>query len=270
MRSRTPGARTPRWDTRAVPRDWDATTYDRIADPQFRWGSAVLDRLTLVDDERVLDAGCGSGRVTEVLLERFPRASVVALDGSPSMLEQARARLARFGERITFVEADLLDPLPVEPADVVFSTATFHWVPDHDRLFANIAGALRPGGRLLAQCGGAGNLASVVSALEDLGAPTFEGNKVFASAEETAARLEETGFGRIHCWLHEEPTPFPSLDELAPFLKTVALGSHVASMTPDGADAFALQVARGLPRLELDYVRLNIEAERISPAYEQV
>jgi len=245
-----------------VPRDWDATTYDRIADPQFRWGVAVVERMDLADGETVLDAGCGSGRVTEALLERFPQANVVALDGSPSMLEQARARLEPFADRVAFVEADLHEPLPVDPVDAVFSTATFHWVPDHDRLFANLAGAIRPGGRLVAQCGGAGNLASVVAALEQLGTATFEGNKVFASAEETTARLRRAGFDEIRCWLHDEPTPFDRLEELATFLKTVALGSHVVSMSAEEADAFALEVARRLPRLELDYVRLNIEARR--------
>src|SRR5262249_3675815 len=126
--------------TASVPRDWDAATYDRVADPQLRWGSAVLDRLTLDAGQTVLDAGGGSGRVPELLAERFPNSSVVALDGSPSMLEQARGRLERFGERITFVEADLMRPLPVpEPVDAVFSTATFHWVPDHAVLFENLA-----------------------------------------------------------------------------------------------------------------------------------
>jgi trans-aconitate 2-methyltransferase len=247
-----------------MPRDWDAATYDRIADPQFRWGVAVLDRLPLEGHETVLDAGCGSGRVTEALLERFRDASLVALDGSPSMLEQARERLAPAVDRVTFVLADLMEPLPVEPVDAVFSTATFHWVPDHDRLFANLAGAMRPGARLVAQCGGAGNLATVTSALEHVGVATFEGNKVFASAEDTTARLERSGFDDIRCWLHEEPTPFASLEDLATFLKTVALGAHVDGMASNEADAFAVEVARRLPRLELDYVRLNIDARRAS------
>ena len=143
-------------------RDWDARTYDRVADPQTRWGEAVLDRLPLDGDERVLDAGCGSGRVTELLAARLPRGRVVALDGSPSMIEAARARLAPFGDRIEYVVADLGRPLPIDgTVDAILSTATFHWVPDHAALFANLAAVLRPGGRLVAQCGGAGNIATV-------------------------------------------------------------------------------------------------------------
>lgn len=245
-----------------MPRDWDATTYDRIADPQFRWGVAVLDRLELAPGETVLDAGCGSGRVTEALVERFPDANVLALDGSPSMLEQAAERLAPYADRVTLVHADLMEPLPVDDVDAVFSTATFHWVPDHDRLFANLGAAMRPGARLVAQCGGAGNLATVTNALAEVGAATFAGNKVFASPEDTAARLGRAGFDDIRCWLHDEPTPFASIEELSTFLKTVALGAHVDGMAPDDADAFALEVASRLPRLELDYVRLNIDARR--------
>ncbi|HEX5148335.1 MAG TPA: class I SAM-dependent methyltransferase, partial [Candidatus Limnocylindrales bacterium] len=127
-----------------APRDWDARTYDRVAEPQTRWGRAVLDRLPLVGDERVLDAGCGSGRVTELLAARLPRGHVVALDASAAMIETARERLAPLAERVEFVVADLGLPLPLaEPVDAVLSTATFHWVPDHDALFANLAAVLR-------------------------------------------------------------------------------------------------------------------------------
>src|SRR5262245_1414756 len=209
-----------------------------------------------------MDAGCGSGRVTELVAERFPTARIVALDGSSSMIEQARSRLERFGDRVSFVLADLMRPLPLpEPVDAVFSTATFHWVPDHDALFANLAGAMNPGARLVAQCGGAGNLTSVVLALEDLGADTFSG-KVFATPQETEARLRKAGFVDVDCWLRLEPTPFESLDALETFLCTVVLGDHVHIMSDEEAAAFTHEVASRLPELELDYVRLNIDATR--------
>ena len=243
-----------------MPRDWDAETYDAIADPQFRWGSAVVDRLQLGGDETVLDAGCGSGRVTTLLAERLPRGHVVALDGSASMLETARRRLAPFGDRIRFVLGDLMLPIPIaEPVDAILSTATFHWVPDHDALFAHLAAVLQPAGRLVAQCGGAGNLATVVRALEELGADPFTG-KVFGTPERTAERLRASGFVDVDCWLHTEPTSFETLGALETFLRTVALGDHVKTMTDEEAAAFTQAVAARLPRLELDYVRLNIDA----------
>jgi trans-aconitate 2-methyltransferase len=245
-----------------VPEDWDAATYDRIADPQARWGATVVGWLELSGSERVLDAGCGSGRVTKRLLERLPDGHVVALDGSTSMIDEARRRLAPFGERITFVVADLLEQLPVDPpVDAILSTATFHWVPDHDALFRNLSAVLRPGGQLAAQCGGRGNLASVERALRDLGAPGF-GDKTYATAEETRNRLETLGFQDVECWLHEEPTPFDSADALETFLSTVVLRHHVEARTTAESRAFLREVVSRLPGLELDYVRLNMRARR--------
>ena len=178
------------------------------------------------------------------------------------MLETARRRLAPFGDRIRFVLADLMLPLPIdEPVDAILSTATFHWVADHDALFANLAAVLQPKGRLAAQCGGAGNLVSVVRVLEELDADPFTG-KVFATPERTEERLRASGFMDIACWLHTEPTPFETLGALETFLRTVVLGDHVKAMTGEEAAAFSHEVASRLPRLELDYVRLNIDAGR--------
>jgi trans-aconitate 2-methyltransferase len=245
-----------------MPRDWDAATYDRIADPMFRWGGAVVDRLELQGDETVLDAGCGSGRVTELLIERLPRGGIVALDGSPSMLEEARRRLARFGDRVDFVLADLGQPLPLDrPVDAILSTATFHWVRDHDALFRHLASVLRPGGALEAQCGGAGNVASVANALVALGADPL-GGKVYATPEETVARLGRAGFVGVQCWLHPEPTPFETPEALETYLRTIVLGDRVEGMTPEGAREFVRSVIERMPRLEIDYVRLNIHARR--------
>lgn len=125
---------------------WDAGTYDRVALPMTRWGAEVQARLSLRGDERVLDAGCGTGRVTEMLLERLPQGDVVALDASPKMLHEASRRLARFGPRVTFVQADLGRTLPItEPVDAILSTATFHWVLDQDALYSGLAAMLRAG-----------------------------------------------------------------------------------------------------------------------------
>ncbi len=115
------------------PRDWDAETYDRVSDPQFSWGLEVLERLELEGEETVLDAGAGSGRVTAELLKRLPRGRVIALDASPAMLEKARESLG--DDRVSYVQRDLAELALDEPVDVVFSTATFHWVADHDNLF---------------------------------------------------------------------------------------------------------------------------------------
>lgn len=243
-------------------RDWDAATYDRIADPMTRWGEAVLDRLVLEGDERVLDAGCGSGRVTERLIERLPSGTVVALDGSPSMIDEARRRLARFGDRVEFVVADLGRPLPLgTPVDAILSTATFHWVPDHDALFRNLAAVVRPGGRLVAQCGGAGNIASILAVLATIG-DGWRGPAHFETPEATRVRLDAAGFVDIETWLNPEPTPIDPGEPLETFLATVVLRAHLDRLPTTDRAAFVHEVAERLPRPEIDYVRLNILATR--------
>jgi trans-aconitate 2-methyltransferase len=243
-------------------RDWDAVTYDRIADPMARWGTTVLDRLPLVGTERVLDAGCGSGRVTERLLERLPEGRVVALDGSTAMIAQARVRLERFGDRVDFVVADLGRPLPVrEPVDAVLSTATFHWVADHEDLFAGLASVLRPGGRLVAQCGGVGNIASIRAVLAGIG-DGWLGPAHFETPEATRERLEVAGFVEVETWLNPEPTVFEPGEPFETYLATVVLGAHLERLPAPQRAAFVRLVAGRLPRPEIDYVRLNILATR--------
>ena len=249
--------------TERAPKDWDGATYDRIADPMARWGAGVLERLPLAGDETVLDAGCGSGRVTEQLLERLPRGRVIAVDAAPSMLLEAGKRLAGFGDRVEFLECDLAEPLPVAgPVDAVFSTATFHWVPDHDALFANLAAVLRPGGMLVAQCGGVGNVESVRRITTEL--TGWSGPWTFATPEETTARLTAAGFVDVEAWLHEEPTPIEPGEPLETFLATVILRAHLARMPETERAAFVRRVAERLPGPEIDYVRLDIMARRRS------
>jgi trans-aconitate 2-methyltransferase len=246
--------------------EWDAVAYDRLSDPQLGWGTAVLERLALGGDEAVLDAGCGSGRVTEKLLERLPGGRVVALDASSTMLGEARRRLATAGERVVFVHADLLDlarqTLGVDaPVDAVFSTATFHWIHDHERLFANLASVLRPGGRLVAQCGGAGNIASLLAIVHGLGVERA-GVWNYATPQDTRGRLESAGFDDIHVWLHDEPTPFASAEQLSDYLETVCLRQSVGSMPAEQRTQLLRDVVGAMPDRVIDYVRLNIDARR--------
>jgi trans-aconitate 2-methyltransferase len=245
-------------------RDWDAAAYDRVADPMTRWGAVVLDRLSLRGNEAVLDAGCGSGRVTEMLVERLPRGRIVALDASPSMIEAARGRLARFGDRVAFVVADLGRDLPLgplAPVDAILSTATFHWVPDHDALFANLAAVLRPGGMLVAQCGGSGNIASIHAVLATIG-DGWLGDVHFETPEATERRLAAAGFVDVEAWLQPEPTRFEPGEPFETYLRTVVLGSHVARLPASERDAFVAEVVGRLGDPVIDYVRLNIVARR--------
>ena len=246
-------------------RDWDAGTYDRVSGPQVEFAQKVLARLDLGGDETVLDAGCGSGRVTRLLLERLPDGHVVAVDQSESMVERAREAL---GERATVFQADLAEVRLDRPVDAVFSNAVFHWVPDHDALFARMFDALRPGGRLVAQCGGAGNverfhsLARTVADqppfAEHLGG--WQGPWNFQTAEATAERLRAVGFTEVETWL--EPHPVVPDDPLA-YLRTVCLGYHLERLPEPLRDPYVAAVRQALgDPAELDYMRLNIDARR--------
>jgi trans-aconitate 2-methyltransferase len=245
-------------------RDWDAATYHRVSGPQVEWAGALLDRLDLRGDETVLDAGCGSGRVTSMLLERLPRGHVVAVDQAPSMVEHAREALPP--GRATVLQASLTELVLDEPVDAVFSNAVFHWVADHDRLFSRLFSALRPGGRLVAQCGGEGNVARFHRAAREAAAEEpfarhftgWKGPWNFAGAGETAERLERAGFEAVETWL--EPYPLVP-DDPGDYLRTVCLGYHLERLPEELRDAYAEAVLRRA-NPELDYVRLNIVAIR--------
>ncbi len=255
--------------------DWNAEVYARVSAPQFEWGKRVLERLPLTGDETVVDAGCGAGRLTELLVKRLPRGRVVALDASAAMVEKARERLAVFGEQVTFVRADLATHVVRPPVDAVFSTATFHWVLDHDALFAGLHATLRSGGRLVAQWGGGANLARLrgrTATLRESEAYArffvgFHEPWHYASAEETQRRLETTGFVDARAWLELAPTRFDDAASFGEFLTHVILRDELPRLPDDGArrgyvGALVDLASRDDPPFELDYCRLNADARR--------
>ena len=247
-------------------REWDGRSYDRVSAPMAEMAAPVLDRLVLRGDETVIDAGCGSGRVTEALLERLPRGRVIAVDASQDMLAAARDRIA--DDRVRFVHADLVELDLGEQADAVLSTATFHWIDDQAGLFRSLHGALKPGGRLIAQCGGAGNIASLRAAVGEVVAADPEllarlGDWTpwsFLAPHETLMHLEAAGFAESECWLKDWPVETPDGLE---WLRTVNLGAHVDRIADAAlADRFirAVHDRMGGDPLRIDYVRLNIDA----------
>jgi trans-aconitate 2-methyltransferase len=240
-------------------RTWDAATYDRVSAPQVAWSDAILDRLQLRGDEVVLDAGCGSGRVTELLLARLPHGGVIALDADADMV---RATCERFAgdPRVEVVHQSLTELDLPEQVDAVFSGATFHWVLDHDELFARLARATRPGGRISAQCGGEGNIARVKGIAERLYPAEPPKTWLYAGPQETRERLERSGFEDVQTWLQPMPVTPP---EPLTFLEDVILGPYVQRLPEERRTAFAQAVLDELgdPPV-LDYVRLNIVARR--------
>jgi len=240
---------------------WDAHTYDRTSEPQQAWAVEVLARLEgIAPDATVLDVGCGTGRVTEALLALVPEGRVLAIDASADMVALARTRL---GERAQVWCQDALALELDEPVDAIVSTATLHWVGDHDRLWARLARALRPGGALEIQCGGEGNIDAVRAVIDTVArdsAPELVDWSpwVFAGPEETQRRLGEAGFVAVRCWLEERPT-YPQ--DVNAFVRTSILAAHLERLPPERREPFAAAVVAGVS-LPLDYVRLNVSAVR--------
>jgi trans-aconitate 2-methyltransferase len=243
-------------------RTWDGQSYDRISGPMEALGLAVLERLELRGDETVLDAGCGSGRITQALIERVPDGHVIAVDASQSMVDAARKRLPNADVR----RVDLLELELDEPVDAILSTATFHWIADHARLFERLRGALAPDGRLVAQCGGEGNIdvlrghANEVLAREPYAAHfrDFQPPWNYAGPGQTHERLLAAGFSNAECWLQPAPK---QPDEPREFLSTIVLGPHYQHLPAELREPFMDEVLAALGEpVVVDYVRLNIDA----------
>ncbi|MGH2913870.1 MAG: class I SAM-dependent methyltransferase [Solirubrobacteraceae bacterium] len=248
-------------------RDWDAATYDRISAPQQAWAAEQLQRLQLKGDEVVLDAGCGSGKVTARISELVPDGRVYGVDAAPSMVAHARQAL---GDRAIVLCQDLVQLALPEPADAVFSNATFHWIADHEALFAALAANMKPGARLVAQCGGRGNIDSFRRLADAVASePAFaahfsdwRGPWNYAGAQETARRLTNAGFTEIDAWLEPKPTP---LADPRPFVSTICLVRHLDRLPRDLHEPFVdavLARSRSREPFVLEYVRLNMTATR--------
>jgi trans-aconitate 2-methyltransferase len=246
-------------------KEWDAGSYQRVSVPHEEWAAALMERLPLAGSETVLDAGCGTGRVTRMLVERLPEGRVVAVDGSAAMVEKV-GEVLRPGDE-SFV-ANLTELELAEPVDGIVSSAVFHWIPDHEALFARMRAALKDGGRIEAQCGGEGNIddfrriSGEIVAREPyaahLAAAGFEEPWFYADAEETAERLRAAGFDRIETSLQPWDVVPPDPRE---FMRTLILKPHIDSLPAELHEQLLdeVEAAVGDP-FALRYVRLNISA----------
>lgn len=249
----------------AAVKEWDASGYQRISVPHEEWAAALMERLPLAGSETVLDAGCGTGRVTRMLVERLPEGKVVAVDGSAAMVEKV-GEVLRPGDESFVADLTALE-LP-EPVDAITSSAVFHWIPDHDALFARMHAALKPGGRIEAQCGGKGNIdefrriSGEVAAREPFAAPLraagFEEPWFYSDAEEAAERLRAAGFDRIETWLQPWDVIPPDPRE---FMRKLILKPHIDALPAELHEQLLdeVEAAVGAP-FSLRYVRLNISA----------
>ena len=244
---------------------WDASGYDERFSYVTTYGDALLDRLDPQPGERVVDLGCGTGHHAAEIAARG--AEVEGLDADAAMLDRARAEYPA----LTFRAADARTFTVAEPVDAVFSNATLHWIPAADQaaVSAAVHRALRPGGRFVAEMGGAGNVSTIVAAVEEslathglapLAAPPW----CFPTPGEQATRLEAAGF-RVRSVEHfDRPSPLAPGDTAADWLRM--FGPHLLAAVPAAelADFLAAVDRLTAPSLRAtdgswhaDYVRLR-------------
>lgn len=259
-------------ESQSSSREWNSAVYHRLSGPQVGWGKKVLSRLHLRGDEVVLDAGCGTGRLTADLLEALPRGRVVGVDLSRNMLDSARQHLSpQFGARVSLVVCDLLH-LPFEHVfDGIVSTAAFHWVLDHDALFTNLRRVLLPRGWLEAQCGGGPNLVSLRNRANTLAAAPrfarfFSGFRepwLYQDAEGAAKSLWRAGFVEVETSIEAAPTVLDNAEQYSEFVRNIILRRHLENIPSEDLRvefmaALTEQASRDDPTFSLDYWRLNL------------
>jgi trans-aconitate 2-methyltransferase len=254
--------------------EWDSEAYDRLSDPQFGWGMKLIESLSLRGDETILDAGCGSGRLTAELLKRLPHGRVVAVDASSNMVKTAKQRLRDELDRVEFLQADLNGFTLPRPVDGIFSNAVFHWVSNHSNMFQSLFAALKPGGWLVAQFGGGGNLSRLKSRVSMMRSEEpfrrylekFDEVAHYESVAPTVARMKDAGFTDIEAALHPEPVTFPDAVVYKNFIRSVNLHRYVAKFPPEVEEDFVERLAatasKDDPPYTLNYVRLTIRATK--------
>jgi trans-aconitate methyltransferase len=243
---------------------WDTTDYDGSHSFVYEYGADVVGLLDPQPGERVLDLGCGTGHLTNAIAASG--ATAVGVDNAPSMLREAHNAYPDHH----FLLADARE-LPFDGGfDAVFSNAALHWIAEQDRAVASVHGALRPGGRFVAEMGGSGNVASIVGAVfAELDARGYEQSTPwhFPTVGEYASRLESHGFEVRYATLFDRPTELDDgEDGLAAWLEM--FGDTLLEPVPDGELDDVVTAVEDRLRTELhedgvwtaDYRRLRFEA----------
>ena len=249
--------------------DWNASEYDRVSQVQLAWGKNVLARRAWKGNEIVLDAGCGSGGLTEIIAGKVPQGKVYAVDKDPDMAKHTREKLAGRGN-VQVIQADLAEVKLPEKVDVVFSNAVLHWVQDHGKAFANFYFLLKKGGELAAQCGGQGNLEKSIAILDRIAAGKpfathFAGWQKpwnFAGPQETETRLHKAGFAKASSYLSSAPAVFDSRGQFSSFVKTVVVWPYLSRLQSGLQERFLEECLNECKEWVLDNVRLNISAQK--------
>lgn len=239
-----------------------------------------MERVPWRGDERVLDVGCGDGRLTAELARRVPRGAVLGIDSSAEMIAHAsNAHPPSRFPNLMFLQMDACSIELTREHDLVFSNAALHWVPDHQSFLRGAAGALRPGGRLVVSCGGKGNAGEVFAALKaEMRMPSWRGffkrlEKAYYFHSDTEYRrwLPAAGFDPGRIQLVPKDAVHESVEAFAGWLRTTWM--PYTQRVPEGrrGEFISAVVRRYLEKHPADssgavrvrMVRLELEAVRV-------
>jgi trans-aconitate methyltransferase len=260
---------------------WNAEDYSKNSSEQQKWARELIAKLKLRGDERVLDLGCGDGKVTAELAAHVPRGEVVGVDLSPEMIRFATEHFTGPAHaNLCFAQADAR-ALPFhEEFDVVFSNAVLHWTDDHRPVLQGIHRALRPGGRILLQMGGRGNVAGVLAVMNHIvrdpkWSPFFHEFSFrygFHGPEEYSRWLTDAGLipTRVELFpkdmVHDSPRGFKGWfrSTWMPWIDRVPADQRSAFIDDCVARYLHSHPADERGRVQVAMVRLEVEAQKTS------
>ena len=269
-------------NTSVLKYDWDASTYDHISDVIVSWGLDLIERLNWKGNEIVLDAGCGSGRLTKIISTKLPKGKVFAVDLDSSMIKLANERLGKISN-VKFIQSNICDIELQDKIDVVFSNAVLHWISNHRKVFGHFWQILKPNGQLSIQSGGYGNLTKTLHVCNKVrkslefcnyfcnckGESIWNEPWYFAKAEDTEKILKEIGFKNIEVFLENKVAKFHDKEDYFIFIKAIVLRPYLEYLSNDKlknmfAKAVVHEIEANFKELQwkLDYVRLNIHAKK--------
>ncbi|HXT83261.1 MAG TPA: methyltransferase domain-containing protein [Verrucomicrobiae bacterium] len=262
---------------------WDAETYHKISNIQEEWAIEILDKRKIKEDEVILDAGCGSGRVTQLIAKKVKIGKIYAVDIDANMISNAKINLKDF-TNVIFIQSDLINLKLPEKVDLIFSNAVIHWIFDHERLFKKFWDILKSGGELLIQFGGKDNLGTIPNIADKIiknkgFSQYFENWKMpwnFNSVENISKILKDIGFKNIDVNSEKKIAKFTNLEEYRLFMKTVVLKPYLSYLPTDNNNKKEIFIDEFIKaqnydqdqrikqnlKLEIDYTRLNIFAKK--------
>ena len=239
---------------------WDPGQYERFADERSQPFYDLMSLVRLHARARVVDLGCGTGKLTRVLHEHLDASSTLGVDSSTEMLASARLQAEEAGPGLSFVQADIsaFETSWAGPFDVLFSNAALHWLPDHEALLTRLDARVAPGGQLAIQVPANFDHPSHTVAEEVAGEEPFAAalaherrGQSILSPEGYATLLDRLGYRSQHVRLQVYTHSLASRDEVVEWVKGTLLTWYQQRLSPSLFEAFLARYReRLLPRLD--------------------